>query len=254
MTQCGVIPEDGRWGAARLPSRKALAACRKGRRVTKPQSAARLAAQLGQSLPPADSIGAASFDLVAAARRLVEAVVMTDLDDDARHSAAVQIDAVTDLLASRRRDEPLLLIRHPDGRIESLLQAAAGRLNPQALPIQWIHRPTEPPPGSPINPVEVTAECVFGPAHAGSPGRVHGGILALTLDEITGVAVRAAGKTGMTVALDVSLKGAVPLGQAVELRARYTSGEGRKAYATGEIVSEGTLMASAQALYIAERD
>ena len=53
-----------------------------------------------------------------------------------------------DVVLTARRPEPLRLVRHPDGRIESLLQAAAGRLNPQSLPIEWVHRPTEPPAGS----------------------------------------------------------------------------------------------------------
>ena len=131
-------------------------------------------------------------------------------------------------------------MRHEDGRVESLLQAAAGRLNPQALPIEWVHRPTEPPPGTPPEPVEVLARCTFTASHAGSPGRVHGGVLALALDEVTGVAIRAAGASGMTVALEVSLSGGVPLDRPVDIVARYTRGEGRKAWATGEVVVDGT--------------
>ena len=137
--------------------------------------------------------------------------------------------------------------------VESLLQAAAGRLNPQALPIEWVHRPTEPPPGSPVEAVEVVARCTFTAAHAGSPGRVHGGVAALALDEVTGVAVRAAGASGLTVHLEVSLKGAVPIVRPVEIRARYTRGEGRKAWSTGEIVVDGTPVVTAESLYVMER-
>jgi hypothetical protein len=77
-------------------------------------------------------------------------------------------------------------------------------------------------------------------------------VLALALDEVTGVAVRAAGASGMTVALEVSLLGAVPFGRAVDIAARFTGGEGRKAFATGEITVDGATMATARGVYIVD--
>jgi acyl-coenzyme A thioesterase PaaI-like protein len=219
----------------------------------RPVSAGRLAEVLGDRLPLADDVAPEAFALVEATRRLVEAVVMSDVEPATLTEAAARIDEITAVLTARRRPEALLIVRHPDGRIESLLQAAAGRLNPQALPIEWVHRPTEPPPGSPPAPVEVTARCAFTSAHAGSPGRVHGGVVALALDEVTGVAIRAAGASGLTVRLEVSLAGGVPLDRPVEIVARYTRGEGRKAWATGEVVVDGAVVATAEALYVMER-
>jgi acyl-coenzyme A thioesterase PaaI-like protein len=219
----------------------------------RPVSAGRLAELLGDRLPSAGSVPPEAVALVESTRRLVEAIVLTDADPVALTAAAAALDDVTATLSEHRRDEPLLLVRHPDGRVESLLQAAAGRLNPQALPIEWVQRPTEPPPGTTPEPVEVTARCTFTAAHAGSPGRVHGGVLALALDEVTGVAIRAAGASGMTVRLEVSLSGAVPLDRPVDLMARYTRGEGRKAWATGEVVVDGAAVAHAEALYVMER-
>ena len=208
---------------------------------------------MGDRLPPAESVAPEAFALVEAVRRLVEAVARTDVGPEARAAATAQIDALTDALAEIQRDDALLLVRHPDGRVESLLQAAAGRLNPQALPIEWVVRPTEPPPGTPPEPVEVRARCTFTAAHAGSPGRVHGGVLALALDEVTGIAIRAAGASGMTVRLEVSLSGGVPLDRPVEIVARYTRGEGRKAWATGEVLVDGDAVARAESLYVMER-
>ncbi len=218
-----------------------------------PLSAGRLAEQLGDRLPTASTVPDSAGELVAAARRLVEAVVMTAVDDDTRAEAVRRLESVTELLASAQRPDALYLVRHPDGRIESLMQAAAGRLNPQALPIDWLERPTEPPPGTDPASVPVRARCTFTVAHSGSPGRVHGGVLALALDEVTGVAIRAAGAGGMTVALDVSLRGGVPYGRPVEIVARWTGGEGRKAYATGEILVDDAVAASAKVIYVAER-
>ena len=143
-----------------------------------PVSATRLAAQLGDLLPAASSVADESFVLVDRVRELVEAVVMTDVSPAARAAAAQRIAEVTEALRAERRGVPLLLVRHPDGRVESLLQAGSGRLNPQSPPIEWLHRPTEPPAGSEPASVEVTARCTFTAAHAGSPARCHAPVLA----------------------------------------------------------------------------
>jgi acyl-coenzyme A thioesterase PaaI-like protein len=216
-------------------------------------SAGRLAEQLGDSLPAAASIPAASFALVERVRELVTAVVMTDVDAAERDAAAQRIAEVTRSLQSRQREQAIFLVRHPDGRVESMVQAGSGRLNPQAPPIEWIVRPTEPPGGTEPFPVEVHARCTFTSAHAGSPGRVYGGVLALALDEVLGVAARAAGASGMTVALSVSLKGGTPYGVPVEILGRYTGRDGRKSNASGEIVVDGIPTAEATALYVSER-
>jgi acyl-coenzyme A thioesterase PaaI-like protein len=221
--------------------------------VSAPVSASRLAELLGDRLPAASTIAPEAFELVARARELIDAIVLTDASPAARAAAAARIADVTAELNAHQREEHLLLVRHPDGRIESLTQAGSGRLNPQSPPLEWIHRPTEPPPGSEPAAVEVTARCTFTPRHGGSPGRVHGSVLAGALDEVTGIAIRAAGAGGMTVALDVSMRGAVPIGASAHIAARYTGGEGRKSYASGEITVDGAIVATASVIYVAER-
>lgn len=218
-----------------------------------PVSASRLAEQLGESLPPADAVAPEAFELVDRVRELIDAVVLTDADAKARATAAAKVAEVTSALRSSEREQQIWLVRHPDGRIESLAQAGSGRLNPQAPPIEWVHRPTEPAPGGTPIPVEVCARATFTARHGGSPGRVHGSVLAGLLDEVTGIAIRAAGAGGMTVALDVSLKGAVPIGTPAVVTARYTGGEGRKSYASGEITVDGAVVAEARVIYVAER-
>jgi hypothetical protein len=218
-----------------------------------PVSAARLAEQLGDQLPALESVPASAFDLVARTRELVEAVVLTDVDDDARVEAARAIASITDALLDKRRADPLLLVRHEDGRVESLLNAGSGRLNPQAPPIEWIDRPTEPGPGAEPRLVTVRARCTYTAAHAGSPSRVYGGVLALSLDEVLGIAVNASGVSGMTVSLTVALKGGTPFGVPVDIVARCTGFEGRKSFATGEVLVDGVVTAEASAVYVGER-
>jgi hypothetical protein len=216
-------------------------------------SAGRLAEMMGDALPAARDVPDEAFELVRAVRDLVTAVVLTDVGAAERTEAARRISAVTDALRARQRAEPLLLVRHEDGRVESLLQAGSGRLNPQAPPIEWVVRPTEPPSGTEPSPVEVRARCSFTASHAGSPGRVYGGVIALVLDEVLGVATRAAGASGMTVALSVSLKGATPIGRPVDVVARYTGGVGRKSFVAGEVFADGVVTAEATAIYVGER-
>jgi len=220
---------------------------------TTPVSAARVAELLGDSLPDPADIPASAFELVAATRDLVEAVLMTDVDGATRAAVATEVGAAADRLRAQRRSDALYMVRHADGRVESLNQAGAGRLNPQAPPIEWIHRPQEPPPGSTPRPVEVRARCTFGPQHGGSPGRVYGGVLGCALDEVLGVAVLVSGATGMTVALTVSLRGATPFGVPVDIVGRYTGSEGRKSFASGEVVVDGKATVEATAIFVSEK-
>ena len=88
-----------------------------------PMSAARLAEELGDRLPAAADVPAAAFELVARTRELIHAVVQTDVRDADRAAAADLIVKATEILRRSQRDSPLYLVRHPDGRVESLLQA-----------------------------------------------------------------------------------------------------------------------------------
>jgi acyl-coenzyme A thioesterase PaaI-like protein len=218
-----------------------------------PVSAARVAELLGDQLPDPALIPPSAFALVGQARTLMEAVVMTDVDADVRAAAATDLAAIIERLRAVRRADALYMVRHADGRVESLNQAGSGRLNPQAPPIEWIHRPQEPPPGSAPTPVEVRARCTFGPQHGGSPGRVYGGVLASALDEVLGVAALVSGATGMTVALSVSLKAGTPFGVPVDIVARYTGREGRKSFTSGEVVVDGKVTVEATAIFVGER-
>jgi acyl-coenzyme A thioesterase PaaI-like protein len=219
-----------------------------------PVSAARVAELAGDALPDPATIPQAAFDLVAATRELAAAVVMTDVDADVRAQAVAEVGEITARLRAAQRPDAMFLGRHADGRVESLTQAGSGRLNPQAPPIEWIHRPKEPSdPSTAPRPVEVHARCVFGPQHSGSPGRVYGGVLACALDEVLGIAALVSGATGMTVSLTTSLKGATPYGVPVDIFGRFTGQEGRKSFTAGEVVVDGKVTAEATAIFVSER-
>lgn len=219
-----------------------------------PQSAGRLIQLMGDSLPPVEDVPAEAFELVARVRDLVEAVVLTDVPAAERAAVAREVAGLTERLRAARRPQPFLIVRHPDGRAEHLTQAGSGRLNPQAPPMEFVDLPPAPPPGTPPAPVEVRAVCTLTAAHSGSTGRAHGSLVAALLDEALGHAVIAAGATGMTVNLSLDFRRATPCGEPLEITARYTGGEGRKSYVTGEIRAQGEVTAEARAIFVRERD
>jgi acyl-coenzyme A thioesterase PaaI-like protein len=204
---------------------------------------------LGDSLPAADSIGPGELALVEAARSLLDAVVRTDIDDAARARIATQIEALADELRRMTRLDVMRLARHADGRIENLVQAGAGRCNPRSLRIRF----DDPPAGSDPATSEVHGVVVLDASATGPPGRAHGGIVATILDEALGIALTRAGRTGMTVALEMTLHAGVPIDTPIDIRARCTAFDGRKTHVAAELLVDGAAAAKATGLFVTSR-
>lgn len=98
-----------------------------------------------------------------------------------------------------------------------------------------------------------TVECVvtLPIAYQGQPKMAHGGLSALMLDHACGVANGWAGRSGMTVHLELDYRAPVPLFVPVTIRARQTSNEGRKIWTEGTISAEGRVCVEAKGLFIA---
>ena len=217
-----------------------------------PVSAAKLAEMLGDLAGP-ESVPAAAFDLTARVRELVESVVLTDVDAETLAEVADEVSAITGRLSARRRQPAIRLIRHPDGRLENLTQAGSGRLNPQAPPIELLDLPPGPPPGGEPHPVEIRARCTLSAAHGGSPERVHGGVVALVLDQVLGIAAHVAGASGLTTSLTVDFRRATPYGVPLEITARCTEFGGGHSRATGELRHGDVVTATATAAFVTDR-
>lgn len=214
----------------------------------------RLAQQLGDALPStADIADTQSLELVAQVRELSDAVVLTDIDPSDRALIASELAGITARLRARQRVDGPLLARRADGMLEHLTNAGSGRLNPHAVQVEFVDLPAAPSPGSEPRSVEVYARCMFSAAHAGSPSRVHGGVVTIVLDEVLGMAATVSGASGMTAELTVRFRAGTPYGVPVDATARLTHHDGRKSYATGELRVEGLVTAEATALFIAER-
>lgn len=98
--------------------------------------------------------------------------------------------------------------------------------------------------------------CTLGPAYEGPPTYAHGGVSALLLDQMLGYAAGAAGRPGLTVALDIRYQAPVPLHTPLRLEARVTETGGRSVTAIGSITTAAdpnTLLVQATATFVALR-
>jgi acyl-coenzyme A thioesterase PaaI-like protein len=85
--------------------------------------------------------------------------------------------------------------------------------------------------------------------HQGPPGLAHNGVLSAALEEAMSIAMDP-GLRAAVATLRVDLRGVVPVGTYVEVRARVERAGGRERSATAELRDqEGTLVAEAEALF-----
>ncbi|MEU8138188.1 PaaI family thioesterase [Streptodolium elevatio] len=205
-------------------------------------------------IPDVTSIPDEALDLVEQVRDLVEATVLTDVGADVRSAAAGLVAQATELLKAATHPSAVRFARTPDGRIDQLAQAGSGMLNPQAP--RMVIRPVldAVDVGAEPRSVEVVADCVLTAAHSGPPGRAHGGVVATLLDHLLGIATSAAGRPGFTAGLEIRYRDATPYDVPLEVRARWTHRDGRKSFATGEILAQGRVTAEATGVFVAPRD
>lgn len=99
-------------------------------------------------------------------------------------------------------------------------------------------------------------EFIITPAHQGTPGLAHGGVLAAALDEVIGSSVWSLGGAYATARLEIDYLLPVPVGATLVLTARCTGVHGRKVYGEAEArlnAPSGPVAVRAAALYVSER-
>jgi acyl-coenzyme A thioesterase PaaI-like protein len=183
---------------------------------------------------------AAAIELADAVRRLMDAAVLTTIDDEQRRELAVRIDALTAMLVAGARDT----MPWPDP--ESMRRG---------------HRPYSPVIGA-ANPIappmtvrtlddgSVVGEATMRPIHEGPPAVVHGGWVATLLDQLLGHANAAAGVGGFTAELTVRYRRPTPYDVPLTVRARTDSVDGRRVRSSGEILADGVVTAEASGLFL----
>ncbi|UOZ07093.1 PaaI family thioesterase [Amycolatopsis sp. WQ 127309] len=196
--------------------------------------------QLRSAYPVVPGVPPARALLGSRIRDLIEAAVCVRDDEADLVAAADRIEAVTEALRAAGGASPLLLAALEGGGHLSINNPVEGPGNPLAPPLSWVH----------VGPDSVRAELLLGPAHEGPPGRVHGGWVAAVLDHVLGRATAAAGFPGMTASLTVDYHQGTPYGVPLTAEGRFTSRDGRKLHATGELRAGEVVCATATALLV----
>lgn len=182
--------------------------------------------------------------LAEAVRHLIDAVLtVEDATEEQLGTAADLTEGVARHLGRvPRADDP---VRGTRGRAERdhtdylPRSPLVGEVSPLAPPIEWEY-------------VEgrMRGRGTYHAAYEGPPGYVHGGWVALTFDEILGMANIASGHPGMTGTLKIRYLRPTPLHRTVELEGWTERVEGRRIVAKGRMTVDGELTAEAEGLFI----
>jgi acyl-coenzyme A thioesterase PaaI-like protein len=171
-------------------------------------------------------------------RELVDAGIRTTVPEDEVRRAQAEIEAVTERLRASQLPGPYGVRFRTDGRGRAWGNAVVGLRNAVAPPLT-------------ITPDDrgVRSDFHLGAAYEGPPGSVHGGVLALVLDQMLGEAAGAGGKPGMTATLTLTYRQRTPLGD-LRTSAWIEKVEGIKTWARGEIIGPEGLTVEAEGLFI----
>ena len=192
-------------------------------------------------------------------RELLEVVRTVDLDEVANLPALqADIDAVRTALVPAVVEGP---------RMQAGLTFTEATPGPPQMAFEDPNEffPYSPILGSlnPISPLanfdvvdgQIRGQVTMGAIYNGPPSSVHGGMIALILDEVLGCACLAHGVGGFTGTLSIRYQGLVPLDTPVDLHGWVDRLEGRKIFAKGEIRLGDQVLTTAEGIFIqAKRD
>lgn len=151
-----------------------------------------------------------------------------------------------DMLAVNGGEVMAELAEAPVGSTVSFdpFSAAGGAFNPCAVGMDFVRD----------GEASVTATTTVDQLFQGPPGRVHGGVVAMLVDEVMGVVNRATGIGAFTARLEISYVAAAPIDQELTLRAWQERVEGRKVFLRAEGASPEGPFVTAEGLFIVPRD
>jgi acyl-coenzyme A thioesterase PaaI-like protein len=179
-----------------------------------------------------------------AVRDLVDATIRTEVDPDDIRAAQVEIEAIVERLRKKQLDGAYGVRFRPDGtRGRNWGNTVMGLRNPIAPPLH-IHSDGEG---------RAWSDFSLGAPYEGPPGLVHGGVIALMLDQVLGHAVSTSGRPGMTGTLTIVYRRGTPLGD-LRCEAWVDRREGIKTWGKGRMLdADGEVTAEAEGVFILPR-
>jgi acyl-coenzyme A thioesterase PaaI-like protein len=184
-------------------------------------------------------------------RRLGHAIVGHDIDDavfDQMRSTVEGLLAQVEASPVRQRptlnmDRDLFVVPPPQGGARGSHFTdciVTGAANPMGVAAQVLR-----------DGDDAVLRSTLGDAFEGAPGRAHGGVVAALFDEVMGFVLSITCTPAFTGRLTVTYRAPVPIGVPLEFRARLTGREGRKLLMAGEARHGYTVLAEAEALFVA---
>ncbi|KAA1421514.1 PaaI family thioesterase [Nocardioides humilatus] len=179
-----------------------------------------------------------------AVRALVDVTIRTEVDPDEIRAAQVEIEAIVERLRKKQIPGSYGVRFRRDGtRGRNWGNTVMGLRNPIAPPLHIVND----------GQGQAWSDFHLGAPYEGPPGLVHGGVVALVLDQVLGHAVSTSGRPGMTGTLTITYRQGTPLGD-LRCEAWVDRREGIKTWGKGRILNaEGELTAEAEGIFILPR-
>jgi len=182
--------------------------------------------------------------LADAVRRLNEATLRTTVDHETVDDVRRQVEELTARLEKSMIPGSFGVAISRTGRVRGHGNAVVGLRNPLAVPLQIVQDKVAG---------RASAEFELNALYEGPPGQVHGGVLALVLDQVFGEAAAAGGSPGMTGTLTLRYQLNTPLGRC-SAEAWVDRRDGVKTVVKGELRrADGTVTVTAEGIFILPR-
>ena len=191
----------------------------------------------------------AKHHLVAETKRLIDRIVLLDVDNEgadadelARLIATVRTaaDGLERMPSLADKGGPALS-GGDDARLAER-SGITGRANPIAPPLHIE-----------LDGAVARAWAIYDAAYEGPPNCLHGGFVAAAFDDLLGVAQMTTGTAGFTGTFTVRMRKPTPLYRRIDYEAGVSRFEGRKIWAWGRSYDGETLLADAEILFISPK-
>jgi hypothetical protein len=174
-------------------------------------------------------------------RGLIEAALRTEAEPDAIATARTAIQAATEALRSRERDDSQVVRYSFDGRPLVWNNAVIGLRNAIAPPLTIHHGD---------DGISCWSEFTLNAAYEGPPGLVHGGVCALVLDHVLGEAAsEGLTKPLFTGTITIRYVRGTPLGR-LRAEAAVERTEGFKSFVSGHLSDTEGITAEAEGIFV----
>jgi hypothetical protein len=188
---------------------------------------------------------------VAATRSMIGALRTADAPVDVLEQVAALVREATELLAPHRVDDipAQTALRMPLARSEQFESADPGRFFPYS-PVVGPLNPIAPPLTFAFDGERLRGTGALPAVYVGPPGTVHGGVVAMVLDELLGAVNACLGLGAFTGTLSIRYERPTPIATELELESWVDRTEGRKVFTVGTISAGGEVTARAEGVFI----